>query len=43
MDLQSKIFNATHSWTNFEIKKYYQIESKFNSYESEFYSRDNLP
>ena len=28
-----------HPWTNFEIQKYYQNESKFNS----VYSRDNLP
>ena len=28
-----------HPWTNFEIQKYYQNESKFNS----VYSRNNLP
>ena len=27
-----------HPWTNFEIQKYYQYESKFNG----VYSRDNL-
>ena len=41
MDLQSKaiIFNAASSFTNFEIKKYYQNGTRFNG----VYSRDNLP
>ena len=30
---------TTHPFTNFEIQKYYQNESRFNS----VYSRDNLP
>ena len=34
-----KIFNATSSFTNFEVQKYYQNEPKFN----EIYSRNNLP
>ena len=34
-----KLFNYTHSLTNFEIQKYYQDEPRFNG----VYSRDNLP
>ena len=34
-----KIFNITPPLTNFEIKKYYQKELKFNG----FCSRNNLP
>ena len=33
------IFNVISSFTNFEIKKYYQNSTKFN----DVYSRDNLP
>ena len=35
----SRIFNAPHPLTNFEIQKYYQNEPKFNG----VYSRNNLP
>ena len=36
---QARIFNLAYPLTNFEIKKYYQIEPKFNG----IYSRNNLP
>ena len=36
---QDKIFNASSSFGNFEIKKYYQNKPKFNG----VYSRNNSP
>ena len=38
-DLWTKLLILPHSWTNFEIEKYYQKESKFNG----VHSRGNLP
>ena len=34
-----RIFNASHSLTNFEIQKCYENEPRFNG----VFSRDNLP